>query len=70
MTVTLHYGVLADSLEQQANEQGYTFADKVDFVEDLRHAYNMGVFHFLTDKEKVSALKKVNKKVVSFLKPL
>lgn len=68
--VGFEYGALCDNLEKQANEQGFTFGDKKDFVEDLRHSYNMGVFHFLTNGQADSALKKVHKKVVSLLKPL
>lgn len=68
--VGFSYGVLADGLEKQANEQGYTFGDDIKFVEDLRHAYNMGVFYFLTDKEKGLALKKINKKIINCIKPL
>ena len=38
MEVEFRYGILCDDLEAQANEQGYTFADKKEFVEDLRHS--------------------------------
>jgi hypothetical protein len=70
MQVCFRYGVICDNLEKQANEQGFTFGDKKDFVEDLRHSYNMGVFHFLTDKQAEIALKKVHAKVIKYLKPL
>ena len=70
MEVEFRYGILCDDLEAQANEQGYTFADKKEFVEDLRHSYNIGKFHFLTDKQAESALKKVHKKVMDCLKTL
>ena len=70
MNIVFKYGALCDDLEKQANEQGYTFGDEKDFVEDLRHSYNMGCFHFLTDKQTDIALKKVHSKVMSCLKPL
>lgn len=70
MKVVFKYGPLCDNLELQANHQGFTFGDKKDFVEDLRHSYNMGCFYFLTDKQADIALKKVHKEVVSLLKPL
>ena len=70
MKVGFRYGALRDDLETQANEQGFTFGDKKEFVNDLVHSYNMGRFYFLTDKQAESSLKKVHKKVVSCLVPL
>ena len=70
MTIEFRYGALCDDLEVQANRQGFTFGDKKEFVDSLRFAYNVGKFHFLTDKEAESALKKVHKKVLGCLKPL
>ena len=70
MTIEFRYGALCDDLEVQANRQGFTFGDKKEFVDSLRLAYNVGKFHFLTDKEAELALKKVHKKVVGCLKPL
>ena len=66
MKVRFSYGVLCDDLETQANKQGFTFGDKKEFVEEIRKAYNIGTFHFLTDKQAESALKKVHKKVMSY----
>lgn len=70
MQIGFKYGVLCDKLEKQANEKGFTFGDKEKFVEDLRYSYNMGTFHFLTDKQAESVLKKVHSKVIKLLKPL
>lgn len=70
MQVGFSYGLLCDELEKQANEQGFTFGDDIEFVENLRKAYNMGCFYFLTDKQKDIAIKKVHKEVVERLKPL
>ena len=50
MTIEFRYGALCDDLEVQANRQGFTFGDKKEFVDSLRLAYNVGKFHFLTDK--------------------
>lgn len=64
------YGALCDGLEEQANKQGFTFGDKIEFVESLRKAYNMGCFYFLTPKQQDVALNKVHKEVIKRLKPL
>ncbi len=70
MEVGFSYGVLCGELEEQANKQGFTFGDDIEFVESLRKAYHMGCFYFLTDKQKDMVIKKIHKEVVKRLKPL
>lgn len=65
------YGALCDDLETQANEQGYTLGDKAEVLEKLRFSVNMVRIHELvTDSQADSVYKKLQKKVVSALKPL
>lgn len=70
MEVGFSYGLLCDELEKQANKQGFTFGDNIEFVESLRKAYNMGCFYFLTESQKDMAIKKVHKEIVKYLKPM
>lgn len=64
------YGVLCDDLEKQANEQGYTFGDKVELVEKLRFSANMVRMHgLLTDSQADSMYQKLQKRITKELKP-
>lgn len=64
------YGVLYDDLEKQANEQGYTFGDKVELVEKLRFSANMVRMHgLLTDSQADSMYQKLQKRIIKELKP-
>ena len=65
------YGALCDDLETQAKEQGYTLGNKAETLEKLRFSVNMVRIHGLvTDSQADSMYKKLQKKVVSALKPL
>lgn len=65
------YGVLFDSLEEQANKLGYTLGNQADKFEKLRESLNMVKFHNLfTDSQIDNAFKKLHSKVVKSLKPL
>jgi hypothetical protein len=71
MEVGFRYGALCEDLEIQANEQGYTLGDKAEMLEKLRFSVNMVRIHGLvTDSQADSVYKKLQKKVVSALKPL
>lgn len=71
MKVELRYGFLMDTLEEQVNEQGFTFGDNSDLVEELRESYNMLRFYLnFTDKQINEILEKLNKEVISYLKSL
>lgn len=68
--IKLNYGALADSLEIQLNAQGFTLADKQEFIEKLHHSLKMCQFHLLTDSQYQVALKKLHKKVMEVIKPM
>jgi hypothetical protein len=68
--IKLHYGALADPLEEQLNKQGATLGKKREFIEKLQHGLIMCQFHLLTDAQYKSCLNKFHKKVMSVIQPL
>lgn len=71
MEVGFYHGVLTDSYEKQANDQGFTLGDKAELLEKLRHSYNMLRIHdCITDSQAEKILQKLHKKVVKNLKKL
>lgn len=68
--VGLHYGALADPIEQQLNNQGFTLGDAKESIEKLQHALTTCMFHLLTDAQYQTCLKKFHKKVMKSVKPL
>lgn len=64
------YGVFCESLEEQANKQGFTLGEELDKFEKIRKAINMCGFHVATDSQVESMIKKLHKQVVGALKPL
>lgn len=52
MTVEFHYGVFADTFEKQANEQGFTFGDNAEWIDEVGQGLiGLWVHGCLTDKE-------------------
>ena len=68
--VKFNYGLLSDEMEKQANEQGFTFGEKIEFAESLKKSFNMASIHLLTEKQSESALKKMHSKMIKMLKPI
>jgi hypothetical protein len=68
--VKINYGALADKIEVQLNEQGFTLGDKQEHIHKLHHAFLMCMFHLLTDKQVDSAKKKLHKRVMDIITPL
>lgn len=66
--VGFSYGVLFDTLEEQANDQGYTLGDNAETFEKIREAINMCMFHVATDSQVSAMTKKLHNKVVKSLK--
>ncbi len=65
MTVEFHHGVLSDSYEQQANEQGFTFGDMADWIEEVGKGLTCLWIHgCLTDKEYDKVLQRFQKKIL------
>lgn len=63
------YGVFLKSLEEQANDQGYTLGDNNELLERIRKAINICRFHVATENQVDSMFRKLNKKVADSLEP-
>ena len=69
--VMFSYGALCDSLEQQANLQGYTLGKESELLQKLNNSMIMCWVHGLcTDSQQDAMMKKLQKKVIKALKPL
>lgn len=69
-SIGFSYGMLCDSLEKQANEQGYTLED-VDLYETAREYINFLVYRKIASNKQADMMfQKLHKKVVRSLKPL
>jgi len=69
--VGFHYGALADSLEKQANDQGYTLSVRGEVLEEMK--FGLVLNHAqgtLTDSAYERALQKLHKKVIAALAPI
>lgn len=64
--VGFSYGVLGDSLKEQANKQGFELKD-YEKLEKIRHAINMCGFHVATDSQVNLMIKKLQNQVVKNL---
>ena len=63
--VEFRHGALSASYEEQANEQGYTFGDKADFVEDVGFGLVCAHIHgVITDTEYDKILQRFQRKVL------
>jgi hypothetical protein len=56
------------TLEEQANEQGYTLGNKAELLEKIRHAINMCMFHVATESQVAAMTKKLHHNVIQVLK--
>lgn len=63
------YGVLCDSLQEQAHKQGFELKESEKF-EEIRKAINMCGFYVATDSQVNSMLKKLHNQVIKNLVPL
>lgn len=69
--VTFHYGALCDSLEDQANAQGFTLGKDAERLESIKDAMLLCWIHGLViDSQKDGMMKKMQAMVVKALKPL
>lgn len=69
--VGFYHSAFADSYEKQANEQGYTLGEKAEEFDKIAFAYNILRIHgYFTEKQEESICKKIQKNLVSCLKPL
>ena len=71
MEVIICYGALSDSLETQANSQGYTLGKDEEKLQELYKSMIMCWVHGLcTESQKDSMMKKLHKKIMKSLKKI
>jgi len=68
--VGFSYGVMGDSLEEQANKQGYTLGKEAEKFEKIRESINMCMFHVATESQTSAMTKKLHNKVIKALNPI
>lgn len=69
--IGFYHGVLSDSYEEQANEQGYTLGDKAELFDKIKFSYNVLRVHgLLTDAESDRVVQRIQKKLVKTVKRL
>lgn len=70
-TIGFSYGALSDTLEEQANKQGYTLGKDGEMLEKIKNARMLLIFkEILTDGQAEQTAKKIQSKVVKALSPL
>lgn len=63
--IGFYHGALAESYEEQANKQGYTFGDKAEWIEKVAFGIICGHIHgIITDSEFDRILQKFQKKIL------
>lgn len=68
-SIEFHYGALNDSLEKQANNQGYTLGDKAGQLEKyVGEIIDLWINNILTDKEKDKSIERLHKKIIKSIK--
>lgn len=68
-SIEFHYGALNDSLEKQANNQGYTLGDKAGQLEKyVDEIIDLWINNLLTDKEKDKSIERLHKKIIKAIK--
>ena len=72
MTIEFHHGALADSYEEQANAQGFTFGGMADWVDQVGYGLVCAYIHnCITDGEYDKILQRFQKKILlKNIKPL
>lgn len=69
--IKFNYGALNDSLEKQANNQGYTLGNKAEQLENYNDQIHvLWINNLLTDREKDKAIERLHKKVIEAIKSL
>lgn len=63
--VEFHHGALSDNYEKQANEQGFTFGEDAEWVEQVGFGLVCAYIHgCITDSEYDRILQKFQKKIL------
>lgn len=65
-TIGFHHGALADTYEEQANEQGYTFGELAEWVQEIGFGLVCAHIHgCITDSEYDKILQRFQKKILA-----
>ena len=65
MTIGFHHGALSPTYEEQANEQGFTFGDNAEWIEEVGKGLKCLWIHgCLTDGEYNKVLQRFQKKIL------
>lgn len=68
MEVGFRHGVMCDSYEKQANEQGFTLGKKAELFDKIGFSYNLLRIHgYLTDSQADVVCRKIQKNLVNNL---
>lgn len=71
MIVKLKYGRTDKMLEQQVNEQGFTFGDKEKEVEQLHTAIVLlSLYEIINKKEAEKCIMKLHKKIIPWIREI
>ena len=71
MEIRFSHGVLCESYEKQANEQGFTLGDTAELFDHIAFSYNLlRCRGYLTDKQADSICNKIQKQFQKNLQPL
>lgn len=63
--IEFYHGALAESYEEQANKQGYTFGDKAEWIEKVAFGIICGHIHgIITNSEYDRIMQKFQKKIL------
>lgn len=69
MEVWFNYSASCDTLEKQANEQGFTLGENVEKLQKLNDSIIMCWIHGIcTDSQRDSMVKKLQKEIIKSLK--
>lgn len=63
--IGFYHGALSETYEKQANEQGYTFGDKAEWIQKVAFGIICGHIHgVITDSEYDRILQRFQKKIL------
>ena len=65
MMIEFHHGALNDSYEKQANDQGFTFGDKAEWVQKVGYGLLCAYIHgAITEGEYIKILSRFQSKIL------
>lgn len=68
--IGLHFGLLADPIEKQLNDQGFTLGKDKEYEGHANSILDLWMENILTEKEKNKCLDRLFKRIIKHAKPL